>query len=247
MHVNVPVKSTVARPVTTHRIKDLLTTIGRLADQRDAIQKTLKHQGETLEQLSVISHMAAHGNSSDVDITKRASSANMHPFTVTVDFRKHWSGLSYRCSLVVTLHSSARLNPTPGWRFIVIVSSADTSTSKSICVPGDFLETVVDIPDSMLLRLPLDVVCSLAYHVTADVACEVPEQTISVVVHRCQLDVIDMCVLSDAHQISLDVTPKRRTNYEELLCSGGDRNEAELNRLRQYSTSVNICHKETGM
>ena len=103
MHVNVPVKSTVARPVTTHRIKDLLTNIGHLADQRDTIQKTLKHQGATLEQLSVISHMAAQGNSSDVDIAKRASSANIHPFTVTVDFRKHWTGMSYRCSLVVTL------------------------------------------------------------------------------------------------------------------------------------------------
>ncbi|KAK2178760.1 hypothetical protein NP493_528g02000 [Ridgeia piscesae] len=133
MHVNVPVKSTVARPVTTHRIKDLLNIIGHLADQRDAIQKTLKHQGATLEQLSAISHIAAQ------------------------------------------------------------------------------------------------------------------ERTISVVVHHCRLDVIDMCVLSDAHQMSLDVTPKQyRTNYEELLCCGGDRKEAELNHLRQYSSSVNICHKETG-
>ena len=248
MHVNVPVKSTVARPVTTHRIKDLLNIIGHLADQRDAIQKTLKHQGATLEQLSAISHIAAQGNSSDINITERASSANIHPFTVTVDFRKHWTGMSYRCSLVVTLRSSARLNRTPGWKFTVTVSSADTSTSKSVCIPGDFLETVIDIPDSMLLRLPLDVICSLAYHVTADVACDVPERTISVVVHHCRLDVIDMCVLSDAHQMSLDVTPKQyRTNYEELLCCGGDRKETELNHLRQYSSSVNICHKETGM
>ena len=247
LHVNVPVTSTAPHSVTAHTIKDLLTTIGHLADRQSIIDDTLAQQGATLKQLSIASLVAAQNSEAsrgqNFDASKTSSSDDNQPFTITVDFRKRWTGMSYECSVVATMRLSARLKLNRGWRFIVTVSSADLCFAKSVCVLGDFLEVLVDITDAMLLQAPLDVACCLVFHV------EVPVRTVNVVVHRRRFDAIDMCVSPDDRQVLADVTSSRKAEYEMLLrCvgSGGGSDEVCVDRLKQLETTVNICHRETG-
>ena len=249
LHVNVPVTSTAPRSVTAHSIKDLLTTIGHLADRQTVLDDTLAQQGATLKQLSIASSVAAQNSNKlsvggNFDAYKSSSADDNQAFTIAVDFRKRWTGMSYKCSVVATMRLSVRLKLNRGWRFIVTVSSSDQCFTKSMCLLGDFLEVVVDVPDAMLLRLPLDVACCLTFHV------EVPERTVSVVVHRHRFDTIDMCVSPDDRQVAVvDVTLGRRGEYEELLrCAGssGSSDEVCVDRLKQYETTVNICHEEAG-
>ena len=250
LHVNVPVTSTAPRSVTAHTIKDLLTTIGHLANRQSLIDDTLAQQGATLKQLSIASSVAAQNSSKlsvgrNFDASKTSSSDDNQPFTIAVDFRKRWTGMSYKCSIVSTMRLSVRLKLNRGWRFIVTVSSLNQCLTKSVCVLGDFLEVVVDVPDAMLLRLPLDVACCLVFNVTM---VEVPKRTVSIVVHRHRFDAIDMCISPDDHQVSPVVTSSRRGEYEELLRSAGSGGSDEvcLDRLKQYETTVNICHREAG-
>ena len=247
LHVNVPVTSTAPHSVTAHTIKDLLTTIGHLADRQSIIDDRLAQQGATLKQLSIASLVAAQNSEAshgqNVDASKTSSSDDNKPFTIAVDFRKNWTGMSYKCSVVATMRLSARLKLNHGWRFFVTVSSADLCVTKSVCVLGDFLEVIVDVADAMLLRLPLDVASCLVFHV------EVPVRTVSVVVHRHRFDAIDMCVSPDDRQVSADVTSSRRAEYEVLLrCvgSGGGLEEVCVDHLKQYETTVTICHRGAG-